>query len=461
MDIFVVALTIYVALMIIISFSIKSTYRNSKTGFFVHNREAPAWQVVFSAAGAWMYVLAIILTSEFTTKIGMGASIWQIIIPSLTLMYFGVMGYQLLSKMPEGYTFSEFIQSRYNDKRISYFYRILHLIAAVYAVTVSISGFGVIAEYVSKDFDYNIVVIILGLTILCYSMWGGIKASFRTDVVQVSLLLFVGGVFAIMAIIESGGLPTVLSNWQLAKPSEILGTSTMMNPGLVLLILCAGSIMADNGAWQKVLALGDKKKIAHVYVSAGLLMIICYTAFTLLAASIFSLPLTLGNPKTANLQVIEYIVGYGGLLLFTIAILSKASSTSDASLNSAGSVMANDIFPNKDPLFVSRLTMFIVMSIAIFIAVLKIDLWILFTTFGAIRLISIAPTVYALFTDHKFNTNILFMSMVVAIIIGTASITFKWMDSLTLSLTMIGIPLLAILYTSILNKINSNKENLA
>jgi Na+/proline symporter len=444
----------FVFLMAFVTFGIDAIYRNTRLGFFVHNRQAPPWQIALSAAASWMYVFGIILAAEFPVRIGMSSTFWLIFANVTALFYFGFMGYQLLSKMPSGFTFSEFIHSRYNDTKMSYFYRTLHVSAAIYAIIISLTGFGVIAEYVSKDFNYDIIVLVLGLTILCYSMWGGIKASLRTDTIQVLLIIFVSVVFGSIAVFQAGGLQTVLTNWDVAKPTEIFTSATMLNPGLLLILLCAGSIMADNGHYQKVIALGEKSKIIKTYFFAGMIVLICYSFMALLSASAFSLPITISNPKVAALQVTDYTIGYYGILIFTLAILAKASSTTDTALNSAGTVIANDVFTNWNSLWVSRLTMIVVMSIAILISMMKIDLWILFTTFGAIRMIAIAPTLYALFTEHKFNTNLLFMSMLVATVFAIFSIYFKWLDSLTLSLIMIGIPLSVILFTKLREKMS-------
>ena len=426
---------------------IDAIYRKTKLGFFVHNRTAPSWQVAFSAAASWMYVFAIVMTSTFAVTKGPAGSLWFTLPYVLTITYFGVLGYQLLSKLPQGFTFSEFVKERYQNTKITVFYQVLHLAAAVYAITANLTGFGMITEYVSKDFSYTLIVLILGVTVLSYSAWGGIKASLRTDTVQMLLILFVSVAFGSWSVYQSGGLGTVMHNWTSARPGDLINIQYILDPGLLLLLLFAGSIMADNGAYQKVLSLGDKKKIIKTYLLAGFILLVSYVGLALLAASVFSLPINLIDPKLAGIQVTEYTIGTVGVIIFVLATLAKASSSTDTALNSAGSIVANDFFNDKNPLLVSRLTMVIVMCLGVALAALKIDLWILITTFGVFRLLAVAPTLYALFSNRIISVNTVFWSMLLTGVFGLyATVSKLPLEKLNLSLIMIAIPACALLY---------------
>lgn len=447
MDPFIISLVLFVVLMALTTAGIDAIYRKTKLGFFVHNRSAPMWQVAFSAAASWMYVFAIVMTATFAVTKGPVGSLWFTLPYVLTITYFGLLGYQLLTKLPEGFTFSEFVNTRYANTKVTVFYRILHLAAAVYAITANLTGFGMITEYVSKDFSYTLIVTVLGATILAYSAWGGIKASLRTDTVQMILILFVSVVFGSWSVYQAGGLETVMSNWLAAKPSEVFNLNYMLDPGLLLLLLFAGSIMADNGSYQKVLSLGNRSKIIKTYLLAGAILLVCYTGLALLAGSVFSLPINLLDPKLAGIQVTEYTVGTVGVILFVLATLAKSSSSTDTALNSAGSIVANDFLPNKNPLVVSRLTMCAIMILGVSLAALKMDLWILITTFGVFRLLAIVPTLYALFADRIIKTNSVFWAMSVTGVFGLfATITKLPIEKLHLSLIMISVPALAVAF---------------
>ena len=452
-DPFIISLVLYVVIAVAATVGIDKIYRNTKLGFFVSNRTAPNWQIAFSAAASWMYVFAIVMTASFAVTKGPSGSLWLSLPMILTVTYFGVLGHQLLSKFPEGFTFSQFIKDRYQNVYITRFYQVLHIAAAVYAVGLNLTGFGVIAEYVSKDFSYNIIVAILGVTVLSYSIWGGIKASLRTDTVQMIMILLMSVVFGSLAVSAGGGLETVLANWSQARPGAILDPVYMLDPGLLLLLLGAGSIMADNGAFQKIYSYGRKDSVIQTYLLAGAILTVCYLFLSLLAASAFSLGIVIVDPKLAGIQVTEHVIGYVGTVLFVLVTLSKASSSSDTALNSAGSVVANDFFVQHNPLMVSRITMVLVMLVGVIIATLKIDIWILITTFGVFRLLAVAPTLYALFSSQKIQMNLVFWTMLTAGAVGLVVTIAKLpVDKLTLAVCMILAPAVALAYETAKNR---------
>ena len=441
------SLILFVIIMVASVYGISIVYRNSKLGFFVSNREAPWWQVGFSAAAGHMYMFSIVMTAAFATNLGWVATTWFLLAYITVISLYGFVGRQLLLKYPNGYTFSEFIDHRYQNPALTKFYRILHLCAAVYMITANMTGFGMIAEYISKDFNYNILITVIAVTALTYSLWGGIKASLRTDSIQMTMIFFVSVIFGGYAIFTAGGIGTVLDNWHAAKPGVLFDTKYMLEPGLLIFLLILGSITADNGNFQKQFSIGDKNKIVKTYFFAAAVLLVVHVGLILLAASSFSLGINLQDPKLAGTQTIEHLLGYWGLVIFGVAILAKCSSSIDTAFNSAGSIVANDLLPNKDPIWASRLGMIATMIVAYGIAILKIDLLILIATFGAFRLLAVAPTLYALFVDSKIDIRPVFWVIIVTGLAALCALIFKWpVDKLTLSITAFSLPALTLLY---------------
>lgn len=441
------SLILFVIIMVASVYGISIVYRNSKLGFFVSNREAPWWQVGFSAAAGHMYMFSIVMTAAFATNLGWVATTWFLLAYITVISLYGFVGRQLLLKFPNGYTFSEFIDHRYQNPALTKFYRILHLCAAVYMITANMTGFGMIAEYISKDFNYNILITVIAVTALTYSLWGGIKASLRTDSIQMTMIFFVSVIFGGYAILTAGGIGTVLDNWHAAKPGVLFDTKYMLEPGLLIFLLILGSITADNGNFQKQFSIGDKNKIVKTYFFAAAVLLVVHVGLILLAASSFSLGINLQDPKLAGTQTIEHLLGYWGLVIFGVAILAKCSSSIDTAFNSAGSIVANDLLPNKDPIWASRLGMIVTMIVAYGIAILKIDLLILIATFGAFRLLAVAPTLYALFVDSKIDIRPVFWVIIVTGLAALCALIFKWpVDKLTLSIVAFSLPALTLLY---------------
>ena len=87
------------------------------------------------------------------------------------------------------------------------------------------------------------------------------------------------------------------------------------------------------------------------------------------------------------------------------------------------------------------------MCLGVALAALKIDLWILITTFGVFRLLAVAPTLYALFSNRIISVNTVFWSMLLTGVFGLyATVSKLPLEKLNLSLIMIAIPACALLY---------------
>jgi len=241
--------------------------------------------------------------------------------------------------------------------------------------------------------------------VLAYTIWGGLKASIRTDMVQMVLLLLVAIVGTSVVVSNVGGLNTVFSNWTTAKPAGLFDPSVLWIPGILLLALLSGSAMADNGLYQRIYALNDQNKVLRTFVLGGLIMIVTMGGLGLMAGAIYSTDIVPGKPHLAGTMVLEQMGGIVLLTLFVVALLCASASTIDSALNSAGSITANDLIKSKDPVRTGKIVIAAVMFGSFILASLKIDLWILLTTFGLLRLTIIAPTLYSAISRSVTKTD--------------------------------------------------------
>lgn len=441
---FTISLILFAVVMIVANarYFFTGSIGNSEE-FFVNNRNTPWYLVSFSVASSWMYVFAIVMTAFFAYDKGPIGSFWFIAPYVVVLLYFGIFAYQILNRFPQGYNLSDYIYERYKDQRIKRFYEILHLCAAIYAVTANLTGFGIIVEYTAGTLSYNNIILIMSLVVLLYTIAGGIKSSLITDLVQMISVLVVSVLVPICGYLLFD--IDFFGTWAEKFPTNFWNTDLMLDPGLLMLLLFTGSILADNGMWQRVYSLGDKAKIAQTFAVGGVILLICYVGLSVLAGMAYGFELDIDNPRLSGIASSGAIFGYIGLVLFSFITLSKASSTIDTALNSAGNVMANSMLKSTGmPIMVSRLTMIAVIVIGYILASLKIDLWILITTFGVFRLLAVSPTIYALLSTKQIRTDWLFYTLVVGSIIGIIVTYFNLTDKLSLSLVMLCLPALVI-----------------
>ena len=418
-----ICLGLYLAFTITATAGIDNRYKTTTQGFWVSDRMAPTWLVATSAASSWLWVLGLLFIGRFSFQNGPPGVFWSYGLPFLAASaMFGYFGKILLVKFPEGFTLNSFIQHRYGNKKLTVLYQVLQIAACVYAVSSTLTSFGIVAEFISQDFNYNVIVSIVALTVLAYSVWGGQKACHRTDVLNMIFLLFISLFASIYIVMNSGGFGTVIDNWTTARPTSLFDPGLMWSKGMFLLLIFVGSFFADNMQYQNVFALGDKTKTIRTYWLASAILVFVVAGMSLITGSVFTANPEIDiNPDVIQMYMMKETFGLTGVIFFMLTILFKASSVIDSTLNGAGTVISNDIIKRSNPITVSRWAMVVVMLLSTMIAIFRIDIWVLISTFGLLRIIMLAPTLYALLSTKKIPTNLIFYTLVAITILGIGS----------------------------------------
>ena len=444
-----ICLGLYLAFTITATAGIDNRYKTTTQGFWVSGRMAPTWLVATSAASSWLWVLGLLFIGRFSFQNGPPGVFWSYGLPFLAASaMFGYFGRILLEKFPEGFTLNSFIQHRYQNKKLTILYQVLQVAACVYAVSSTLTSFGIVAEFISKDFNYNVIVSIVALTVLAYSVWGGQKACHRTDVLNMIFLLFISLFASFYIVISSGGFGTVIDNWTTARPTSLFDPGLMWSKGMFLLLIFVGSFFADNMQYQNVFALGDKTKTIRTYWLASAILVFVVAGMSLITGSVFTTNPEIDiKPDVIQMYMMRETFGLTGVIFFMLTILFKASSVIDSTLNGAGTVISNDIIKRSNPITVSRWAMVVVMLLSTMIAIFRIDIWVLISTFGLLRIIMLAPTLYALLSTKKIPTDLIFYTLVIITILGIGS-TFTTLpiDRAGLGLVLFLIPTAVIGY---------------
>jgi Na+/proline symporter len=440
MNTLAVALSLFSILSLLTLINLKRSHTSTKEGFMVSNRNASWWLVMCSIASSWLWVVGLILGPRFAYESGPAMVFWTYGLPFIApVILFGYLGKKLLEKFPKGFTLNSYIDERYGNKKLTVLYRVLQILACVYALSATLTGFGLIADFLSPGFNSNTIVYVIATMVLIYSLLGGQKASHRTDFINFAVLSVATVGFAMWIMFQYGGT-AVMENWLAATNVAFLDTDVIINKGLFLLIIFTGGIMTDNLQYQNAFAIGDSRKVMKTYTYAAISMAIMIFSLAFVAGSLHTVNPAHGTSSLPAFETAGLVLGGGGLLWFALAILFKASSVIDSSLNGVGAVVANDILLKKNPVTVSRLAMAFVLIASVLIAVMKIDLWILVTTFGLLRVVTVVPTIYALLSDRKIKSESIFYCLLIVVCVGVFLNYFAPIDKVLISLLALGLP---------------------
>ncbi len=241
------------------------------TNYLVANRSVKTFSLtcslVSSALGTWI----LFGPASAATWGGIGAVIGYSLGTAFPLFILIYLGKKFRKFYPKGKTLIEVIRKRFGKKLfklilfLSIFYMIIFLIAEVTAISI-------LVKYIS-GIDLWITALIVIISSLAYTLYGGLRASIFTDNIQ-----FI--VFGLLLLISFSYLISFNSNefnfeFIHLKKSYLLSSSYMTNytAGLTFFVAVAATNLFHQGNWQRVYAAKNDKILKNSLTISFLIII--------------------------------------------------------------------------------------------------------------------------------------------------------------------------------------------
>ncbi len=204
---------------------------------------------------------------------------------------------------------------------------------------------------------YTLSIIGFAAITLLYSLSGGLQASLRTDVLQMSLFIVVLG--ALLLIMIGGDEFT----W------DILGSTPfdLSEPGPILLLVALlqvwsypmhDPVMMDRGF------LADRDTTRRSFLHAAWISVLCIFGFGMLG--IFAGVHSMGGESMND--ALARLLGEIPMLLFSTSLVISAMSTLDSTLSSSAKLLVMDMKLVKANLFNGRMVMTVFMLLGLLLA---------------------------------------------------------------------------------------------
>jgi Na+/proline symporter len=340
-----------------------SSYLNADRSI---GRKSLTASLVASCFGVWI----LIGPSEAATWGGLGAVIGYALGQALPYFAFIFIGKRMRNIMPEGNSLTQFVFIRFGGAMfklilaLSIFYMFVYLCAEVTAiakVTNLISGFPL--------WQTSLLII---LTTLSYTLYGGLRASIFTDKIQfiIIIILLIISIYTIFNIETN-----TFSVEQIKEKAGVLISGKYFygyTAGLTFFIAVFATNLFDQGVWQRVYASKSNKDLTYGFMSAALIIL----PFLLILGFFGILSVTLGldkDPSTVFFSLIlNPVFGYNSLLSISILILvlSLVISSMDTLINAISSliVVNGDKFIKLDSKDLRKLSYYLIsaMSVVVF-----------------------------------------------------------------------------------------------
>ena len=384
---------------------------NRSVGFF-----SLSTSLVASALGAWI----LFGPASAATWGGIGAVIGYALGTAFPMIFLIYLGKKIRSEFPKGSTLIEFLRKRFGKSLfklillMTIFYMFVFLCAEVTAVSILIN-------YISGTSLWITASIILIAT-LTYTLYGGLRASIFTDIVQSVIILVL---FLISVIYLTSFTGDQFSfEFVAQKNSHLLSSSYIPNytAGLTFFIAVAATNLFHQGNWQRVYAAKNNEILKKSLLISFIVIIpiVLFMGFSgLVAVSVdsnvipdlgfFSLLL---KDQNKFLSIIIIILG-----------LSLTISTVDTLVNAISSLVIVDakatfnFSKNTDYLKLSKYFI-IALSFVVFIVASKgfsvLYLFLLADLFCC----AFVLTVFYSFYNKKLNEKTAYISIIVGLIGG-------------------------------------------
>ena len=369
-----------------------------------------------SALGAWI----LFGPASAATWGGMGAIIGYSLGTAFPMFFLIYLGKKIRNEFPKGSSLIEFMRKKFGKSLfklillMTIFYMFIFLCAEVTAVAVLIN-------YISGT-ELWITALIVLLSTLAYTLYGGLRASIFTDNIQ----MIVMGVLLLISLVYINSFTGSEFSFEFInkKNPQLLSSSYIPNytAGMTFFIAVAATNLFHQGNWQRVYAAKNFETLRKSLIISFFLIIpiVFYMGFTGMVA--FSIDPT--NRPDLGFFTLLLKKKTELLSLFVIVLgLALTISTVDTLVNAISSLIVVD---GKATLNFSKKTNYLNLSKHIILFLSLISFIIASKGFDILYLFLLADlfccafvlTVFYSFYNKKINEKTAYISIVLGLIFG-------------------------------------------
>ena len=384
---------------------------NRSIGFF-----SLSTSLVASALGAWI----LFGPASAATWGGIGSVLGYALGTAFPMIFLIFLGKKIRNEFPKGSTLIEFLRKKFGKSLfklillMTVFYLFIFLCAEVTAVAMLIN-------YISGA-EFWVTSLIILVTTLIYTLYGGLRASIFTDIIQMFIILF-------LLIISFSYLTSFTGNqfsfsFIQEKSPHLLSSSYIPNytAGLTFFIAVAATNLFHQGNWQRVYAAKNdyvlKKSLIFAFII--IIPIVLFMGFSgLVAVSVDpSIKPDLGffflllKDQTEFLSIIIIILG-----------LSLTISTVDTLINAISSLIVVDgkaTFNFRKKFNYLKFSRYLIIALSIIVFIVSSKGFSILYLFLLADLFCCAfvLTVFYSFYNKKLNEKTAYISIIIGLISG-------------------------------------------
>ncbi len=423
-------MAIYAALVYICAYWYSRRMKKTKTGYLLADREVSEWKAGYSIASSWIWAPSLFVSAQIAYNKGLPGMFWFILPNALVLFIFGYFAKEMRDRVPEGFTFPDYMRDRYS-MRVHNLYMIQNMVVMTCCIAIqSLAGGSVVSMVTGIPYFWTSILMAgIGLS---YSYIYGLRASVITDYLKMNIIFILGSSVIGWTFVKSGGLATfekglggISGNY--TSLFGATGWEVFWGYGIPLTIGLMSGPFGDQAFWQRGWAT-QKEKIKGAFFKS----MIIFAIVPLLLGTLGFLAAGTGfkpkNMQFVNLETVLNFLPTWTALFFVFMLMSGMISTIDTHITAIASLGGQDIAGRMgvNPLETKRVLKFsrtLIVASAIFgIGIANIpgmQIWFLWLIYMTFRTATMLPTMISVFTpDNRINEKGVFWGILMSLLIG-------------------------------------------
>jgi SSS family transporter len=364
--------------------------------FSTAGRSIKSGLLASSVISAWIWAATLLESSTVAYKYGIGGPFWYAAGASIQIILFAVVALELKKRAPSSHTFTEFLYLRLGKfgHKIFLFFALL---ANSIVMAMLVLG-GAVALNALTGIDIAIACFIIPLSIMMYTYFGGLKATFFADYLNTSfifivILILVVGIYFFNPHI--GGITGLFEGLQSAStlnPVEgnsggsflTLASIGALIFGIINIIGNFGTVFVDQAFWQRAIAARPKSLIKGFFIGGLAWFAIPFALATSLGLAGIAMhldlsPLEVSHGLVAPITISTLLGEVGGILILTM-LFTAVTCAGSAELVAFSSLFTFDVYrtyfkPSASGRQLMRISKYSVLVFGFGIGVLSLSLF--------------------------------------------------------------------------------------
>lgn len=413
-----------ICLIVIMRFNRKE--KNTWEIFLLSNRNVGLFLWAISIAAAWTWAPALFVASQKAFEQWLPGLFWFTFPNIMAIVLFSFIATRMRKIFDHGYTLPEYIKIRF-DKKMQIVYMISIFVIQSYSVILQLTAALLLLNIVT-GIEKNILILILWFIILSLSLIRWFRSSLVIDTIKA---LSIAGVCAFIVPwvinLTWGPLNIVQWIWWIKNNfTNIFDLNVALAFGIPISISLLSWIVVDQQHWQRAFSIRNNVVRKSFLLGAALFWIVPILLGILgFVAAGTGLVLTVNQTQLVGVFLIKNYLPQIGIYIFSFMVLVWLIAAWMSALSAAWSIWAVDLFrmikkdiTDKDTILISRITMIVVLLIAILVALIpNIQLLYLMFLIGVFRATLMLPTILSLYWS-KLSTNFTFYWIILGMLLG-------------------------------------------